>query len=156
MLLKTPGEVITPKLALISGWKQSLITSMALLEKQLFIKRSQIPKAGKGLFTKEPISKGSYIVEYKGKVCAWKDIPVKRNINTYVYYINRNHVIDALPNKKALARYANDANGVNKVERLVNNSRFIVEDGRVFIIAKKNIVSYSEILVGYKREFWKE
>ena len=137
----------------------ALITNiyiMAILEKQLFIKRSQIPKAGKGLFTKQPIAKGAYIVEYKGKVCGWKDIPVKKAINTYVYYINRNHVIDALPYKKALARYANDANGFNKVKGLVNNCRFKVEDGRVFITAKKDITPYSEILVGYKKEFWKE
>jgi uncharacterized protein len=38
---------------------------MALLEKQLFIKISIIPGAGKGLFTRKPIAKGTRIVEYK-------------------------------------------------------------------------------------------
>jgi len=38
---------------------------MALLEKQLVVKRSAIPNSGKGLFTKKFIPKGTRIVEYK-------------------------------------------------------------------------------------------
>ena len=34
---------------------------MALLEKYLQVKRSKIPGAGKGLFTKQFIEKGKYI-----------------------------------------------------------------------------------------------
>ena len=40
---------------------------MALLEKHLFVKESTIPGAGKGLFTKVDIAKGSRVVEYKGR-----------------------------------------------------------------------------------------
>jgi len=40
---------------------------MALLKKQLYIKKSGIPNAGKGLFTKKPIPKGTGIIEYTGK-----------------------------------------------------------------------------------------
>ena len=109
---------------------------MAFLERQLHIKQSQIPEAGKGLFTKEVIAKGTPIVEYKGKICKWKEVPVRKVINCYVYYINRNCVIDSLHYKKALARYANDANGLNKVKGLKNNSRFVIDNGRVFIVAK--------------------
>ena len=47
---------------------------MALLEKQLVIKKSTIPGAGKGLYTKKPIKKGNRIVEYKGKVSTWKEV----------------------------------------------------------------------------------
>ena len=36
---------------------------MALLRKQLYIKKSGIPNAGKGLFTKKPIAKGTRIIE---------------------------------------------------------------------------------------------
>ncbi len=47
---------------------------MALFEKYLFIKKSKLPKAGKGLFTKIEIPKGKRIVEYKGKLRLWKDV----------------------------------------------------------------------------------
>lgn len=127
---------------------------MALLEKQLFIKRSQIPGAGKGLFTKKLIAKGIRIVEYKGKVSAWNEVPDRKVYNGYIYYINRYQVIDAMLYKKALARYANDAKGITKVEDLTNNSRYIKDNGRVYIVAIKDIEAGSEILVGYKKEYW--
>lgn len=41
---------------------------MALLEKHLYVKRSLLPGAGRGLFTKVPIKKGTRIVEYKGEI----------------------------------------------------------------------------------------
>ena len=47
---------------------------MALLEKHLVVKRSTLPKAGKGLYTKVSIHRGKIIVEYKGKVTTWKDV----------------------------------------------------------------------------------
>jgi len=37
--------------------------SMAYLEKDLFLKKSHLPGAGKGLFTKIEIPKGTIIVE---------------------------------------------------------------------------------------------
>src|SRR5690606_2925408 len=56
---------------------------MALLEKQLFVKKSTIPNAGKGLFTKKAIAKGTRIVEYKGKISAWKDVKDEDGKNGY-------------------------------------------------------------------------
>ncbi len=77
---------------------------MALLEKYLLIKRSKIPKAGKGLFTTIDIKKGSFIVECKGRVTTWKEIQQSKGFNGYMYYINRNHVIDVKPFKQYLGR----------------------------------------------------
>lgn len=127
---------------------------MLLLEKQLFIKQSNISRAGKGLFTKQYIAKGTRIIEYKGRVTTWKEILENKAFNPYVYYINKNHVIDAKPYIKALARYANDARGLNKVKALVNNSKFVKEEGRVFIDAIRDIPSGAEILVNYKKGYW--
>ena len=70
---------------------------MALLEKQLLIGKSLLPGAGKGLFTKKAISIGTRIVEYKGKVTTWKEVDDDNGKNGYIYYINRNHVINARP-----------------------------------------------------------
>ena len=127
---------------------------MALLEKQLVIKRSTLTGAGKGLFTKKPIAKGTRIVEYKGKITTWKDVNDDNGKNGYIYYINRNHVIDAKPLSKTLGRYANDANGLKKIKSVKNNARYVVDNLRVYIEAVKDISAGDEILVRYGKEYW--
>ena len=127
---------------------------MALLEKQLVVKKSTVPGAGLGLFSTKPIPKGSRIVEYKGKITTWKDVDHKKGTNGYIYYVKRNHVIDAGTYTKALARYANDAKGLNRKSGLTNNSAYIEDGLRVYIEAKKDIPSGSEILVDYGKEYW--
>jgi uncharacterized protein len=128
---------------------------MALLEKQLYVKKSTLPFSGKGLFTKKFIPKGTRIVEYKGTVNSWKNTNHKDGENGYIMYLNRNVVIDAEPNKNHLGRYANDARGLQKVKGISNNSRYVREGNRVFIEADKNIRAGSEIFVGYGKEYWK-
>jgi len=129
---------------------------MALLEKQLVVKRSTIPNSGKGLFTKKFIPKGTRIVEYKGKMTTWKDVDIDEGRNGYIYYINRNHVIDARPHVKTLGRYANDAQGMSRVKGLTNNSRYMadMDTKRVYIEAVKDIPAGGEILVQYGKEYW--
>lgn len=127
---------------------------MALLEKQLVVKRSTIPGSGKGLFTKKFIPKGALIVEYKGKATTWKDVAHNDFGNGYIYYVTRNHVIDAHRRKKALARYANDARGLQKVKGISNNAIYVEDKLRVFIEASRDIPANSEILVAYGKEYW--
>lgn len=127
---------------------------MALLEKQLVVKKSNLPDAGKGLFTKKLIPKGTRIVEYKGKITTWGKVDHKNGSNGYIYYVKRNHVIDASGHQKALARYANDARGLKRVPGITNNSEYIEDDRRVYIEAKKDIPAGSEILVDYGKEYW--
>ena len=127
---------------------------MALLEKQLYVKKSGIPGAGKGLFTKEFISKGTRIVEYKGKRTTWKEVKDDDGKNGYIFYINRNNVIDALPSTKTLARYANDARGMVRIKGVLNNSDYVIDASKVYIEATKDIPAKSEILVDYGREYW--
>jgi SET domain-containing protein len=127
---------------------------MALLEKQLRIKRSTLPGAGKGLFTTKFIPKGTRIVEYKGKISSWKDADTQGGGNGYIYYVKRYHVIDALPRPKALARYANDAQGMIRVKGITNNSDYVEYGLKVYIESKKDIPANSEIFVGYGKEYW--
>jgi SET domain-containing protein len=127
---------------------------MALLEKQLYVKKSGIPGAGKGLFTKKFIPKGTRIVEYKGRRTKWKEVKDEDGKNGYIFYINRNKVIDALPSTKALARYANDARGMVRLKGVLNNSDYIIDGDKVFIEATRDIAAKSEILVDYGREYW--
>lgn len=128
---------------------------MALFEKYLFIKKSKLPNAGKGLFTKKEIPKGKRIVEYKGKLRAWKEVKHLDGINAYLMYINRNAVIDALPAIRTLGRYANDANGFGKVQGLKNNCEYVSDGNKCYIETIRSIEKGEEILVSYGKDFWK-
>lgn len=127
---------------------------MALLEKLIFVKKSGLPGAGKGLFTKKLIPKGTRIVEYKGKITTWKDVNGDDGNNGYIYYVKRNHVIDASAYPDALARYANDARGLTRVKGIRNNAHYQEDGNRVFIEAIRDIPAGGEILVEYGKEYW--
>ena len=127
---------------------------MALLEKSLFIKKSNLPQAGKGLFTKIEISKGTRILEYKGKKRKWKEVKHLDGYNGYLMYITRNAVIDALHYKKTLGRYANDARGFSRIPRLRNNCEYVSEGDRCYLDAKRSIKKDEDLLVAYGKEFW--
>ncbi len=127
---------------------------MALLEKQLVIKRSKIPGAGKGLYTKKIIGKGTRITEYKGRITTWKAVQHGDVFNAYVYYVKRGVVIDAMKHKKILARYINDAAGITRIKGITNNCNFVNENGRVFIDAIKKIEAGTELYVAYGKEYW--
>jgi uncharacterized protein len=128
---------------------------MALLEKQLFVKKSTIPNSGKGLFTKKFIPKGTRIVEYKGKISTWKDVKDEDGKNGYIFYVTRNHVINALPVLKALARYANDARGLVRIKGITNNADYITDAKKAYIESKKDIPAGAEIFVDYGKDYWK-
>lgn len=127
---------------------------MAFLEKNLIVKKSKLPKAGKGLFTKVDIPKGTRLVEYKGRVQPWREVKDEDGINGYLMYINRNVVINGLTAMKSLARYANDAGGLVRLEGVRNNSEFISEGKRCYIDATRNIKAGEEIFASYGREYW--
>lgn len=128
---------------------------MALLEKQLYVKKSTIPNSGKGLFTKKFIPKKTKIVEYKGRISSWKDVKDEDGKNGYIFYVNRNHVIDALRIKSALARYANDAKGLSKIKGIVNNCDYVLDGKHAYIESKRDIPARSEIFVDYGNDYWK-
>jgi hypothetical protein len=48
--------------------KYIFVATMALK-----VKRSQLPNAGKGLYTTTAIKKNSKIIEYKGEIIDWKE-----------------------------------------------------------------------------------
>ncbi|MFN0189454.1 MAG: SET domain-containing protein [Bacteroidia bacterium] len=124
------------------------------LERQLEVKVSQLPATGKGLFTKIDIQKGTRIVEYKGFLHRWKDVKHEDGYNGYLLYIHSNAVINAEGTLKLMGRYANDANGIVKIDGLRNNSEYVTVGSRCFITATKNIKKGEEIFVKYGNEYW--
>jgi len=128
---------------------------MALLEKKLIVKKSTLPGAGKGLFTKVFIPKGERIVEYKGEIVTWKEVEkMADDRNGYVFFFNNQYCIDAWKTKKGVAHYANDAQGIVRVAGVKNNSEYVTEKKRCYIEATRDIPPGSEILVGYGAEYW--
>ncbi len=128
---------------------------MPLPASRLLVKRSTLPGAGKGLFTRVFIPKGTRIVEYKGKVTTWKEVEQEID-NDYLYYYNSRHVINAKPYPKALARYANDAQGLVRVKGIVNNCVYEKADKKAYITSTRDIPAGAEILVSYKKEYWQQ
>ena len=126
---------------------------MELLDHMLTVKTSGIPNSGKGLFTTGLIPKGSFITEYIGKITTWKDADHDDGNNAYIYYVNRNHVIDG-KGSTALAQYANDGSGFKKIKGLKNNSEYQVHKKKVYIVAKKDIQPGEEIFVAYGKDYW--
>lgn len=128
---------------------------MALFEKHLVVKKSTLPNAGKGLFTKVFIPKRTRIVEYKGRITTWAEVKEDDGENAYIFYIKRYHVIDALQTKKPLARYANDARGFVRIKGVTNNAEYVVDGLKAYIESTKNIEPGSEIFVDYGPDYWK-
>ncbi|HVF98169.1 MAG TPA: SET domain-containing protein-lysine N-methyltransferase [Flavisolibacter sp.] len=126
---------------------------MALLEKDLEIKPSTIPGAGKGLFTKTSIAKGTRIVEYKGEIKTWDEVRLEHS-NAYIYFLKPNYIIDARNHPNTLARYVNDAKGLVQTKGKTNNAQFMNDGLRVYLVATKNIAEEEEILVAYGKAYW--
>lgn len=124
----------------------------------LEIKKSQIPNAGMGLYTHQLIKRGEVVVEYKGEVITWAQCQ-KRNdalegVGAYYFYISDRKCVDALHTPEALARYANDAAGIVRIEGYRNNARFEVIKGKPYIVASRNIKPGEEVFVSYGKVYW--
>jgi SET domain-containing protein len=120
----------------------------------LFVKASQLPNSGNGLFTKIEIRKGDRIVEYKGKIRLWREVKHLDGYNGYLLRLSRTLAIDAEPTIKAKGRYANDARGLVRVKGLMNNAAYLIYGNQCFIEATKSISPGEEIFVSYGKEFW--
>ncbi len=122
----------------------------------LIVKKSQLPNAGKGLYSKTDISKGAEIIEYLGEIIDWKEYErrVEKDEDGYLFYINKSICIDAWNTPQHLARFANDAAGLTRIKGLKNNCKYVVENNRCFIVSSRNIKSGEEIFVSYTKEYW--
>ena len=121
----------------------------------LKVKTSQLPGAGKGLFTDRPIKKNEKIIEYKGEIIDWKEYEkrVKEDKDGYLFFVNKKICIDAFPTPQHKARFANDAAGLRRIKGLKNNSSYEVFGEQCFIVADRNIAAGEEIFVSYTKEY---
>ena len=124
----------------------------------LYVKKSKLPKAGKGLWIDTDLKKGEVVCEYEGEILTWKEC-LKRNesqngFGAYYFYVTAKNCVDAQYTEWSIGRYANDATGFGRKAGLRNNSKYEVRKGKPFIVATRNIKAGDEILVGYGKEYW--
>ena len=122
----------------------------------LIVKKSQLPNAGKGLFTTTAINKGEKVIEYKGEIIEWKQYRkrIDENKDGYLFFISKKRCIDAFSTPQHKARFANDAAGIGRVKGLRNNCNYEIFGDKCFIVAQKDIAAGEEIFVNYTKEYW--
>jgi uncharacterized protein len=122
----------------------------------LIVKKSQLPNAGKGLFTTKDIEKNEKVIEYKGEIIDWKEYEkrVAEDKDGYLFFISKKRCIDAFSTPQHKARYANDAAGLSRVKGLRNNCSYQIFGDKCFIVAERDIEAGEEIFVNYTKEYW--
>lgn len=127
----------------------------------VLVKTSQIPKSGKGLFTKQTFRRGDVICEYEGEIITWSECEKRSDEGHegYAVFITKNRCIDAFFTPWAKGRYANDARGIGRVEGLTNNAHYEIQtrkgEKRIFIVATRTIHPGQEIFVHYGNDYWR-
>jgi SET domain-containing protein len=105
---------------------------------ELHVKKST---AGLGLYTAEPIRKGTTIIEYVGE-----RIPTSLDrSNRYIFNVNTRWDIDGSARSNT-ARYINHS--------CRPNCEPIERKGRIFAVAKRNIRSGEELTYNYGKEYF--
>lgn len=100
--------------------------------------------AGLGLFAVEPIKKGTWIIEYVGKIVTGKKEIEEYKENLYLFETSKTRMIDGSARSNT-ARYINHSHKPNcEVE---------IFSGRVFVQAKKNIAAGEELNYDYGKEY---
>jgi hypothetical protein len=101
---------------------------------------------GKGVFALQPIAAGETIIEYVGERITWKEAlrrhphdPAQPN-HTFYFHIDDTHVIDANVGGNA-SRWINHS--------CDTNCEADERDGRIFIVARRDIVPGEELFYDY-------
>lgn len=127
----------------------------------LYLRKSKLPKAGKGLFSNQKFTRGDIVCEYEGEILPWSECleRAEQGYEGYVFFITRNYCIDAYFTPEAIGRYANDARGISRVEGLRNNAQYEIKtrkgEKKVYIVATRTINPGDEVLVDYGDDYWK-
>jgi uncharacterized protein len=109
-------------------------------KKGLVIRRSI---AGLGIFTTQPIKKGSFIIEYFGKIISTEKADQKGGL--YLFDIDEKLTIDGTTRKNT-ARYINHSCRPNCEPELVGK--------KIFIYAIKNIKPGEELTYDYGKDYF--
>ena len=121
----------------------------------LYVEDSQIPNAGKGLFTSIDIEKNEIISKFIGDILSdyETDIRADRGDDDYFMNLPSGEILDCKLSD-CFAKYANDSEGINSGFK--NNSFISMDDeDNVVLVAKRDISAGEEIFVSYGKKYWK-
>ena len=123
----------------------------------LYIQDSQIPNAGKGLFTAIDIYPNEIISLFKGEILTDNEAQKRVSEGNDRYFINMldGSILDSM-NVDCFAKYANDAEAFSKLEFKNNSKITLDDDDNVCIVATKKIKSQHEIFCSYGGKYWKK
>lgn len=102
-------------------------------------------RTGKGLFAVDPIPKGACIIEYVGRVISREEEYTSRS--KYLFEVHARKTLDGPPR-------INRAGYINHSCR--PNAEPVIHKGRIFIMAKQNILPGDEITYEYGKEYWND
>ena len=123
----------------------------------LYVKESQLPNSGNGLFTAIDIYKDEIISIFKGEILSDEEAERRMISGEDAYFMNllNGKILDC-KNTECFAKYANDAAGFSKSE-YKNNAKISLDDeGNVCLIATRKIKSGEEIFCDYGKRYWKK
>ena len=118
---------------------------MKLTADSRFAIKKSLPGVGQGLFAAHPIKKGVFVIEYTGE-----RIPTKaanESDSRYLFEIDKKWTIDG-PVPENIAGYVNHS--------CDPNIEAVIEDGRIFYYAARDITSGEELTIDYGEEYFKE
>jgi SET domain-containing protein len=123
----------------------------------LYIQTSQLPNAGKGLFTSIDIFKDEVIAIFKGEVLTDKEASNRAKNKADGYFINMldGTILDS-KNTPCFAKYANDSQGLKKTSYAYNAEISLNDDEKVCLIALKKIKPREEIFCSYGKKYWQK
>lgn len=123
----------------------------------LYIKESQLPDSGRGLFTAVALFKDEEITVFKGDVITEKQIRerVLAEHDKYFIALLNGRILDCM-HTECFAKYANDARGYTS-GMFSNNAKIMINDqNEVCLMAVKKIKAGDEIFCGYGKRYWKK
>ena len=120
----------------------------------LYADESQIPNAGKGLYTSIDIEKDEIISKFVGEILSDSEADRRAKDGDDDYFMNlpSGEILDCKLTD-CFAKYANDAEGIPSGFK---NNAFISmdDDDNVVLVAKRDISAGEEIFVGYGKNYW--
>lgn len=120
----------------------------------LFIEESQLPNAGRGLYTAVALYKDEEITVFKGDVITEKQIKdrVSNDEDKYFVTLLNGKILDCM-HTECFAKYANDAQGYTSI--FTNNAKITInEQYEVCLVAVRKIKAGEEIFCGYGKRYW--
>jgi hypothetical protein len=120
-------------------------------EDYLYIKPSQIPNAGLGLYTAIKLFKGDIIAQFHGEVLNKQEFLKRSALQEDNYFMNLPNglTLDCM-NTDGFAKMANDVLHSN----FKQNAIITLDHNRVVLVANKTIQVNNEILTSYGKKYW--